>query len=821
LRQTLRTLRDPSRRFAGVALTGIGGAGKSAVAGRAMQRLTEEGWIVAAYQGRFTLEGIIGAIGRALLSARQDLQGLAAALLNPQLDQGQRFELASGALAQQPLLLVLDDFEQNLPTGGGSFRDPDTATYLGHFVQNARKGRLLVTCRYPVPGFEAALEHVGLGPLSDAEARKLLLRLPSLREQPPAELRKILRLVGGHPRMLELLDALLRGGQGRLVHVNEKLQELLAKAGLELSAEVANLDEGLQQALLLGFRDVTLDELLAVARTEGVEKALLQVAVSNLPVSPDGLARMMAEDPAAPEDPAAAEKALERLADLSLVFRLPDGSGWVHRWTAEGLFQLSDPNAYRDRCDRAGRYRQWRVNNESHDLSDAIEAVRNHLQGQDFDAATVVAGACFEALRRFRQSAGIAALAAEILETLPLEHGRYALIADEEATAHLALGWTGRAKERYEALVDLYQRRVDVEPDRGDYQHDLSVSYTKMGDLCRSLGDGERARLSYQRSLEIFERLSKSEPDRAVYQRNLSVSYNKMGDLYRTLGDGERARVSYERALEIRERLSKSEPDRAHYQRDLALSYERMGDLYRALGDGEHARLSHQRALEIRERLSNLEPDRADYQRDLSVSYDKMGDLYGALGDGEQARESYQRALEIRERLSNLEPDRADYQRDLTLSYDKMGDLYGALGDGERARESYQRALEIIERLLKSEPNRADYQRDLSVSYHRIGNLYLTAERVDLALEAFEKDLAIAERLASSEPGRADYQVDLAVSLWTVGRLKKPHGKPELRRALSILELLQAEGRLSPVDEPKMGEIQRVLERLESEEQEV
>ncbi|MEM8963024.1 MAG: CHAT domain-containing protein, partial [Acidobacteriota bacterium] len=46
LRETLGIFRDPSRQVAGVALTGIGGVGKSAVAGRVMQRLKEDAWIV-------------------------------------------------------------------------------------------------------------------------------------------------------------------------------------------------------------------------------------------------------------------------------------------------------------------------------------------------------------------------------------------------------------------------------------------------------------------------------------------------------------------------------------------------------------------------------------------------------------------------------------------------------------------------------------------------------------------------------------------------------------------------------------------------------
>ena len=84
-----------------------------------------------------------------------------------------------------------------------------------------------------------------------------------------------------------------------------------------------------------------------------------------------------------------------------------------------------------------------------------------------------------------------------------------------------------------------------------------------------ALGDGEEARQYYQRSLEIRERLAQAEPDRADYQRDLSVSYKNMGDLMSALGAGEEARQYYQRSLEIAERLAQAEPDRADYQRDL------------------------------------------------------------------------------------------------------------------------------------------------------------------------------------------------------------------------------------------------------------
>jgi tetratricopeptide (TPR) repeat protein len=116
-----------------------------------------------------------------------------------------------------------------------------------------------------------------------------------------------------------------------------------------------------------------------------------------------------------------------------------------------------------------------------------------------------------------------------MLERLPTDHSGFAGIADAEAQAHLALGQSERTFARYRQLLERQQRLAKAEPDRADYQRDLSVSYNKMGDLYVALGQGEAARQAYQGSLEIAERLAKAEPDRADYQLDLVISLVKIG----------------------------------------------------------------------------------------------------------------------------------------------------------------------------------------------------------------------------------------------------------------------------------------------------
>ena len=111
--------------------------------------------------------------------------------------------------------------------------------------------------------------------------------------------------------------------------------------------------------------------------------------------------------------------------------------------------------------------------------------------------------------------------------------------------------------------------------------------------------------------------------------RNLSVSYEKLGDIEKALGNPEGAKRHYEQALEISEKLSR-ETNTVESLRDLSISYEKLGDIEQALGNPEGAKRHYEQALEIREKLAR-ETKMVSAYDDLAVSYYKMGTLAGNI----------------------------------------------------------------------------------------------------------------------------------------------------------------------------------------------
>ena len=84
---------------------------------------------------------------------------------------------------------------------------------------------------------------------------------------------------------------------------------------------------------------------------------------------------------------------------------------------------------------------------------------------------------------------------------------------------------------------------------------------------------------------QVLEDLCRRAPDSAECARGLSVSYSKLGDLHRALGQMERALDYHQRALAIREDLHRRAPDSAQFARDLVVTLTRLTACHSQLGD--------------------------------------------------------------------------------------------------------------------------------------------------------------------------------------------------------------------------------------------
>lgn len=523
-RHEIRTAVRALRSGRAVALTGIGGIGKSSIAGRLASRLVDDGWLVSTTQGSWSLNGVYSQLLIDLALCPHPWAAQLAEALGrlPDSDQA-RISGLQHALGTMPLLLVFDNFEDNLTVDVASFLDPVVATIAEQLAAVPGPGAVLFTCRYPLPGLDHVVDTVELPPLTLSETRRLFLRLPGLRMLDRDDAALVRTLIGGHPRSLELLDALLRQGHTDRPHLAVKLRELAPATSIDITNSVA-LSEAVADTVTLSAADIVLEQL--TAGLSAVERAtLLQVAVSNLPVETSELPELVADDP----DPTDWKRILDRLSDLTLLVEFEDDTVWVHRWTAEALQRNDSDTDHRRRAARAGQHR-LRPRDGGVTLDNAVEASRNLIIAQQWDGVAQIAQQICEILAQ-TSTVALVGLAGEFQRSLPITHSAHKIIADHEAQALLALGYTAASFDRYQTLITEHQRLVGAEPDRADYQRDLSVSHERMASATQVAGDLTESAQWQLRGIEIHRRLVAGDPENAELVCELGVKLHNMAPI--------------------------------------------------------------------------------------------------------------------------------------------------------------------------------------------------------------------------------------------------------------------------------------------------
>ena len=532
--------------IAGVLLTGVGGIGKTALAGRILTRLAEDGWLTAVHAGRWNPSALTAAVAAALDGKERQTEARML-LTNPQVDDTTKLAVAHRLLARERLLVLFDDFEQNLTAGGGAYHDPGFAEVIDGLCQAATVGRLLVTSRYPLPDGQGLLERINLPPLSGSELRRLLLRLPALRDLEPGDRQVLVGTIGGHPRMIQFVDALLRQGRANLREVTGRLQNLAQDHGIYLPAP-RPLTQAVEEAVLLGSRDIFLDELLATI-TDEERELMLQAAVSSLPMTTEDLTIARWGTNPTLQEKLSVTTATERLVDLTLLSLVGDGEVVMHAWIADALRSHQQQDALDQRHRRAADMRLARFPAGRGGFGDLVEICRHRAAAHQFDELIGFALDASAAIAEQLGELSVAAFLSQVIPMIPTDLDGFLPLADRELQALLNTGSVAAALDRATRIAAVTREQAEADPSNAQAQRNLSVSYERLGDLLVAVGNtGEAGRL-HRDSLTIRDRLAKADPSNAQAQRDLSVSYERLGDLMQSVGNTGEAEHLYRDSL--------------------------------------------------------------------------------------------------------------------------------------------------------------------------------------------------------------------------------------------------------------------------------
>ena len=812
--------------LAGIAVTGIGGTGKTTLAAEIATRVRdrEPGRILVGLRGPLTLESVLGAVTAAirrelLVQGGGDQAALQALDVASRSDLGWQDRLAvlrEHVLDPVPVLLLLDNFEDNLTPHetGYQVRDQVLAALLAAWVADPGASRLLVTSRYAFTlpgGAEQGLSFRQLGALSRAETWKLAWSLPALDRLDEGQLEQVWRLAGGHPRSLEYLDALLSGGDARYPDVTARLGAAIGRRlnGTQRDqwlAAHASLDAALAEIVALAADDVLLDDLLTqLGQVPGAAGLLAGISVYREPVDDNAVLFQAGQpDPSAEIIPDR-RGAWEHITGILAAAGIPvDDSLDLDDLPGELRAQLGPHRAELNRPPDPpvrpvpGLRRQLAACQTASLLTGSEENRRPRFFVHRWTATELAARTASESgpvlAEAHRRAAGYwqwrvdawpQDRAADVHDLL---EARYHLLqaGDLEAAGQVTelacsqLQTWGAWDQEASLIHDTLTWLPENSSRRGAWIHHLGM-------LAQARGDYAEAARQYQRSLDIKERLDD--------QAGMAASYHQLGALAQSRGDYAEAVRQYQRSLDIEERLGN--------QAGMAASYHNLGLLAQNRGDYEEATRQTQRALDISERLGN--------QASMAASYHNLGILAQNRGDYAEAARQYQRSLDTFERLGDragmatsyhnlgiLAQNRGDYaeatrqtQRALDISerlgnqastariYGQLGLLAQLRGDYEEAARQTQRALDTFERLGD--------QAGVARSYHQLGSL--AQDRGDYAEAArqYQRSLDTFERLGD--------QAGMATSYHNLGILAQDRGDyaeaaRQYQRALDINERL-------------------------------
>ncbi len=384
----------------------------------------------------------------------------------------------------------------------------------------------------------------------------------------------------------------------------------------------------------------------------------------------------------------------------------------------------------------------------------------------------------------------------------------------------LRLGRTDVAHQHFEDGLKISRSLAESDPKDADKQRDLSILSSKLGDVLLKLGRTDEAVKLFEDSFQVRDTLLKANRSDVQRQRDVAASHDRLGTVFLKLGRTGDALREYENSLQLNRGVAQADPRDTQKQRDLAVSHSKLGDVFLRLGRQADALVQFETDLKISRELTTADPRDAQKQRDLAVACDRLGDLFLMLGRTDDAVTQLEDAAKIRRTLAQADPRDVQRQRDLFVSISKLGDVCLALGKTKEAVVQFEDALRRNRELVAADPSDIQQQRDLSISLERLGDVLLTLERMSEALQLFEESAKITRGLADADPRDAQKQRDLSLTHNKLGNVFIKLGRNaeavqsfeaglKIRRALAEADPRNADiQRDVMVSEYKLGEVQ-------------
>ncbi|NEO97934.1 MAG: tetratricopeptide repeat protein [Symploca sp. SIO2E9] len=632
LQRCLKALQETSDNI-GVFIAGMGGLGKSSLAARLCTRVQSQR---ESFQ-RVVLIGVVDEVGllNKLANKYQRYANVPGLLNEPGISLQGRLQNFFDVIEDnynQPLLLVLDDFEQNIPQEDiedGSLRMTVEAyrvleALCAALAENQAESRLIVTCRYlkedTLPPHSLHLE--SLAAMGKGDINKIVRDLDEgVREK--LQQQRLIRIADGNPRLLKwLLDVVKQPGI-----VGDELLSQLEAVELKFRENI------LAQALLAGLEDQEKEFLARLSVFWLPVTVEIIENLSPLNSSPRRRDTLNAPSSQPPSFPPTRREDKENFCSRK-GFR---GLGFLPKLVSLSLVESA--TTYEQ---QQPEYRVTRI------LEPLLQSVLTKEEWQT--TRKVATQSIYKTWWEDRENTYNEEQAREII--------RLALLAQEPEISVtvgdiIATNWVNSS--RYLEALELCREILQ-----------LGEDYRILGTIARAehtLGFVAEALRHYQTALEFC-------PEDNVQKKAATV--HNIADLKAQQGELEEALALYQQSLQIEESINNV--------RGKAATLHAIADLKAQQGELEEALALYQQSLQIEDSINDV--------RGKATTVHNIAGLKAQQGELEDALALYQQSLQIQESIN-------DVQGKATTLHN-MGYLEGKRGNKTKQSELYLEAAQIL-----------------------------------------------------------------------------------------------------------------------------
>jgi len=251
----------------------------------------------------------------------------------------------------------------------------------------------------------------------------------------------------------------------------------------------------------------------------------------------------------------------------------------------------------------------------------------------------------------------------------------------------------------------------------------MSVSYERLGDIYRDLGDLEKTSDFYKKGLKLDEDLYLKNPQDVYLKDNLSGSYERVGDVEFDLGRFENALTFYQTCNEFRSELHRNYPNHSKFIMDFAISYSRLGDTMRRLADLEKGLEYYQIEGNLILDLYVQLHDNLSVKNGLAFSFYKQARAHLELANIDNALVFCRKYNGLSHQLYDEHPDNIQFKKHLAVSHESLGDVYKAQQKNNTARDHYKIAINLWLELIATSPQMIEFKRFLEQVEEKLRNL--------------------------------------------------------------------------------------------------